>query len=314
MRRIRSHRQTKHCTAKFQRFTSGLEMKINLMDSIIWSDNINYEEINDSEYTKLFFIPFLEYSYDNTLWYETYPVKGKRLSLRYFNSLLNSSSSLNFYAIMFDIRNYSTIKNGISTAFRFFGGTIGGSDLNNGAARFRVGGTPYLPFFNKAEYSHFYDVNSLDQVYYDIYVMPLRGIPIGGKSGNNILMINAELRLPFLMYYFPAIGFLGKINGVFFSDIGVVWNDSFTQFNDNLSWESNDNFDGYSIYPSSSSDNIISSNDRLINPIGWVWSFGFGPRFILLGMPWQLDYAWQYNPIKKELSTVRWYLSIGLDF
>ena len=64
----------------------------------------------------------------------------------------------------------------------------------------------------------------------------------------------------------------------------------------------------------SSGDNIISSNDRLINPIGWVWSFGFGPRFILLGRPWQLDYAWQYNPIKKELSTVRWYLSIGLDF
>ena len=214
--------------------------------------------------------------------------------------------------ITFDIRKYFSIDNGISTAFRFFGGKLGGPNINDGAARFRVGGTNYLPIFNKADYDHGFDVHNFDEAYYDIYVMPLRGIPIGAKSGNNVLMINSEIRLPFLMYYFPAIRFLGKINAVFFSDIGVVWNNSFTNFNEHSSWETNDSFDGYNLYPDSAGE--ISPDDRFINEVGWVWSFGLGPRFIFLGMPWQLDYAWQYNPLKKEFSSSRWYLGIGLDF
>ena len=310
--------ESNYAINKFQRFNAGFEIKLDLMDEFIYKldsqDNISFDEINNKEYTKSFLIPFLGYSFDNTLWYETYPVKGGRVSLRYSNSILNSSSSLNFHLITFDIRKYFSINNGISTAFRFFGGKLGGSNINDGAARFRVGGTNYLPIFNKAVYDHIYDVNSFDQVYYDIYVMPLRGVPIGSKSGNNVLMINSEIRLPFLMYYFPAIRFLGKINAVFFSDIGVVWNNTFTNFNQHSSWETTDSFNGYSLYPGSTSDDTIDVDDRLIDELGWVWSFGLGPRFIFLGMPWQLDYAWQYNPLKKEFSSSRWYLGIGLDF
>ena len=43
-------------------------------------------------------------------------------------------------------------------------------------------------------------------------------------------------------------------------------------------------------------------------------SYGFGPRFIFLGMPWKLDYAWQYDPYEGKKSEKKWYLSIGLDF
>ena len=25
-------------------------------------------------------------------------------------------------------------------------------------------------------------------------------------------------------------------------------------------------------------------------------SYGFGPRFIFLGLPWQIDFTWEYNP------------------
>ena len=126
--------------------------------------------------------------------------------------------------------------------------------------------------------------------------------------------MNAEIRLPFLMYYFPAISFLGKINAVFFTDIGIVWNDKFINFNNQSAWKFNDEFDGYSLYPESSIGDTAHPDNRMINELGWIWSMGFGPRFIFLGMPWQLDYAWQYNPFKKEFSTLRWYLGIGLDF
>ena len=43
-------------------------------------------------------------------------------------------------------------------------------------------------------------------------------------------------------------------------------------------------------------------------------SYGIGPRFILFGMPWKLDYAWQYSPHEGRISDKKWYLTIGFDF
>ena len=298
---------------KFQRINFGFDFRINSKQDIQWTDYYNYKETADKEYFKLFLIPSIEYTFDNTLWYETYPIEGRRFSIKYLNSVLNKNiSSLNFNALTFDLRFYNSIGNGVSTAFRFYGGSLGGKDVSE-SIRFRLGGTSYLPFFNKASYSHIYDVHSLDQVYYDIYVMPLRGLPIGAKYGQQVLLINSEIRLPFLMYYFPTIGLLGKINGVLFSDIALMGNNnSFPNpFNED-SWDDIESIDGYNIYPIS--NNSMTVDDRTIEPLGWVWTFGLGPRFIFLGMPWQLDCAWQYNPISKQMSSARWYLSIGLDF
>jgi len=181
-----------------------------------------------------------------------------------------------------------------------------------------VGGTTYLPFFSneqqQAQYELYHDIySSEDQIYYNQYVMPLRGVPIGTKFGHNVLLMNTEIRLPFLMYYFPAIGFLGKINAVLFSDLGVVWNNNFPEIGNASNWDNNfDIANGYSIYQNYQQDE--EELIRVADSDGWIWTFGFGPRFILLGMPWQVDFAWQYNPITSELSSRRWYVSIGLDF
>ena len=76
-------------------------------------------------------------------------MKGKRLYIRYLNSVLNDNLlSPSFYSFSFDIRNYTSIKNKIRTAIRLFSGHLGGTDVNS-AARFRVGGTTYLHIFNK---------------------------------------------------------------------------------------------------------------------------------------------------------------------
>ena len=68
--------------------------------------------------------------------------------------------------------------------------------------------------------------------------MPVRGIPISNKLGQNVLQGNIELRLPFLVYYFPAIKYLGQINGVIFTDFGVTWNNKYPEFWNECSWES----------------------------------------------------------------------------
>ena len=68
------------------------------------------------------------------------------------------------------------------------------------------------------------------------------------------------------------------------------------KFRDKRNWETNSN------------SNIIDDN------IGWIMSYGFGPRFIFLNMAWKLDYARQYNPINGNRSDRNLYLTIGYDF
>ena len=119
--------------------------------------------------------------------------------------------------------------------------------------------------------------------------MPIRGVSISNKLGQNVLLTNLELRLPFLIYYFPAIKYLGQINGVIFTDFGVAWDAEFPSYYNGSSWQIGD-------------------------ATGWLMSYGFGPRFLFLGFPWKLDYAWQYTPHVGTISDRAWYLSIGLDF
>ena len=122
----------------------------------------------------------------------------------------------------------------------------------------------------------------------------MRGARYGERYGTNVLLMNFEYRLPMLLYYLPTIKWLGQLNGVVFSDIGVIWNqDDFPNFNKSTYW-----------------GNELNAE----NSIGWSWTYGFGPRFIFLGMPWQLDYTWQYYPLSGKSEYKGWFLSIGLDF
>ena len=136
-------------------------------------------------------------------------------------------------------------------------------------------------------YDDFYFMNN--------FIFPVRGFPMAHKYGSKALLMNYELRLPFLMYYFPTIKYLGQLFGVFFIDMGVAWNDKFPQFKQKQNWGINQNSD--------TTDNI-----------GWIMSYGFGPRFVFLNMAWKLDYARQYDPIRGKSSNQNWYLTIGYDF
>ena len=82
--------------------------------------------------------------------------------------------------------------------------------------------------------------------------------------------------------------------GVIFIDIGVAWDDKYP-----------------SIWGESNWDEL---NQKNVDYTGWVMSYGFGPRFIFLGFPWKLDFAWNYNPYLGIISDRQWYLTIGLDF
>ena len=128
----------------------------------------------------------------------------------------------------------------------------------------------------------------LESVYFSEYVMPLRGAHINQKYGYGTFLMNLELRLPLLVYYFPAIKYLGQISAVLFSDFGFTWNDVLPK------WE--------------------KEYWKETNPEGFIWTYGIGPRFIFFGLPWQLDYAWKMNPFSSASSNRSWFLTIGVDF
>ena len=244
------------------------------------------EDINHiSSFTT--FIPSLKYTWDNALWSYIHPVEGFRYYVKYKTSPGINERSLTFHSATMDVRKYHRLFNGISIAGRLFGGMNWGAN----AQKFRLGGVPWL--FSSDRYSDRYYGGetelSIEELYFSEYVMPLRGAQISNKFGQNVILGNIELRLPFLVYYFPAIKYIGQINGVLFTDFGVAWDSNYPEFWANSSWHNNSN-------------------------IGWLMSYGIGPRFIFLGFPWQLDYAWGYNPHKGTISDRQWYLTIGLDF
>ena len=277
--------------SRFARVDGGIDLNHIVSSEIVRldTDNNGYADIQDIKYINSFttFIPSMGYTWDNTLWSYTYPVDGFRYYINYKSSVGLNNTSLSFNSTTMDGRKYFSLFNGISFAGRIFAGKNWGND----AQKFRLGGVPWLASSDRNN-ERFFDQDNpptSQELYFSEYVMPIRGAQISNKFGKNVFLLNLELRLPFLMYYFPAIKYLGQINGVIFTDIGLAWNDEYPEFSSNENWANN-------------------------NSTGWLMSYGFGPRFIFLGMPWQLDYAWDYNPHKGIISDRQWYLTIGLDF
>ncbi|MBI64888.1 MAG: hypothetical protein CMG64_01150 [Candidatus Marinimicrobia bacterium] len=285
---------------------------------IEWGSNFNYlekrmqsiDQLTNIDYSKQLrsykiFQPYFSFVWDNTRDFYIYSVNGLKAKINYsFSPNLkfnNNKTDFEFQKLTIDIRNYKEISydNKVSFASRIFVGTSWGKNERI----FGIGGAGENTFFSNDR--NFLNADYIDNVIYadsteteyefwsmNNFAYPVRGYNIGEKYGKNAAIINFEFRLPFLMYYVPGIKFLGQLFGVIFVDVGVVWNDDFFSMPD---FSNANNWD-----PTQST--------------GWIMSYGLGPRFTLFGMPWKLDYAWQYNPYKGKISSRRWYLSIGFDY
>ena len=275
--------------SRFNRLNAAVDID-HIIESKIEKVSENYyEEKYEQSYVESFttVIPRVKYVWDNTLWAFIHPIDGSRLYLQYRTSPGINKKSLTFHSVTVDARKYFPLFDGVSVAGRFFAGKNWGPD----AQKFRMGGIPWI--FSSDSYRKYSLELSAEELYFSEYIMPIRGVSISEKLGQNVFLGNLELRLPFLIYYFPAIKYFGQINGVIFTDFGVTWDNKYPEFWDKSSWESD----------------IVSENKT-----GWLMSYGFGPRFFFLGFPWQLDFAWQYNPHRGTISDRKWYLSIGVDF
>ncbi len=238
-------------------------------------------------------IPRIGYVWDNAEWSYLHPVNGWRTSVDLSASPKWGANSIAFQTFSYDIRRYFRLFGGTSAAIRLSGGASYGPDAQN----FLVGGLPWLI---SSESDGFYygrykkdplslGEHQLKTLYFSEYLTPLRGTQMMELAGNRAMLMNLEYRFPFLLYYFPALRMLGQLGGVLFVDFGAAWNAG---------------DDMHTVFTSLLTDGLDSQYSTL--------TYGWGPRFIFLGLPFQLDYAWQRNPFGKD--SHNWYLTIGTDF
>ncbi|MFC1480955.1 peptidase MA family metallohydrolase [Candidatus Neomarinimicrobiota bacterium] len=235
-------------------------------------------------------LPHIGHVWDNVEWSYMFPVSGWRTQVTATTST-GINNTISFNTLTYDVRRYFRLFGGTSIAARVSGGASFGRD----AQSFLVGGLPWLfsdeeqdangntryaqnPFGTNLDITE-----QLKRIYFSEYLTPLRGTKMMEMVADRAALFNLEYRFPFLLYYFPALRMLGQIGGVLFTDYGVVWG------------------------------NVADGNGGTEVKKQTVHTYGWGPRFIFLGLPFQLDYAYQVDPPPGE-SKKHWYLTIGLDF
>ena len=250
----------------------------------------DWKEFSDTKDSYNLSSYFLKYVWDNTNY-----LNGNKTFFKYEVVPNIKNNDFLYKKIKFDTRSYISVsrKSNIVLATRLFMSRSTGIN----SRLFAIGGSGQNTFAysdNTLLNPIYRDDVMADTEYQYLFMnnfeYPVRGYNIAQKFGTHAMIFNIELRLPFLIYYFPAIRYFGQLFGTIFIDAGVAWNNHYPKFSNEKSW------------------------DDINNSEGWLMSYGFGPRFNLLGMPWKLDYVWQYNPHKGTISSRSWYLSLGVDF
>jgi Tol biopolymer transport system component len=265
---------------RFNRLDLGLTAyTVEHTEFLLQSDYVLHE-VASIDLTTL--IPRVGYVWDNAEWDYLHPANGWRSSVGIGVSPRWGKDGIDFQTLTLDVRRYFRLFAGTSAAIRLSGGASYGQDAQN----FLVGGLPWL-FSSEPNTPGSYGgrykqdplalgEHPLKTIYFSEYSTPLRGTQMMELVGNRALLMNLEYRFPFLVYYFPALRMLGQLGGVLFVDAAKVW------------------------------DGATGEESHVI-------TYGWGPRFILFGLPFQLDFA---RPLQSpdDDHTRNWYLTIGTDF
>ena len=128
----------------------------------------------------------------------------------------------------------------------------------------------------------------------------LRGYKQNVKNGNNVLLMNTELRLPvFATFIDQPIGsdFIRNFQITSFADIGTAWNEKLSL--------KNDSYTTYGQPPV-----FVQVKNSNLGP--FVGGYGFGARTTIAGYFLRLDAAWPMNGF--FVGKPMWYVALGVDF
>lgn len=243
------------------------------------------------------------YVFDNTVAKNLNSLEGTRakVAFKHYEGLNNSKKS--FSNVSLDIRNYQKIYRELVFATRFFYGRFLGQNKQNyllgGMDNWILGKTDNVGEGSPLRNDEYVDNSN---ILFVEYVTSLRGFDYNTFYGSNVMLFNAELRLPIfrLLYRGPiASNLFRNFQFVGFYDIGSAWT-------------------GNSPFATENSINteIVRGGPFEVrlknfkNP--WLSSYGFGARTVLLGYYVKLDVAY---PIEDyDVKDPRFHVTLGYDF
>lgn len=231
---------------------------------------------NDKNY---FLNPSVTFTRDRTLQGAFFtPRAGRRMAVQ-LNAAppVGRDDFLQFGTLSGDFRQYYSIANFWTFAFRFSGGTSFGEN----AQYFLLGGMQN--WINYSFEDRQVDPQVAESIFFTMPAWPMRGHRYNAGIGNTFALANLEFRYPLVAAILPGpipILPLYNIQGTMFTDVGGTWlNDTFQNFEQ---------------------DSLLAGA-------------GLGLRTIVLGLPVRWDVAWPYE-VGEGFGRRVHYFSIGLDF
>ncbi len=250
---------------KFERFDYGASF---ITISRDFSNILNSERDNEKGY---FLYPQVTYTKDITLPGFISPIGGRRYAIGLSGSPPLGGDVLQFASINGDFRQYFGFMRGMySFAFRASGAASVGRDKQT----FFLGGIDN--WINYAWASGELPLDRLEDMFFTLPAIPMRGHLYNAVNGDKFALLNAEFRFPLVAALLPGpipILPLYNITGTSFVDVGTAWR----------------------------------GNERQDVLVG----AGLGLRTILLGLPFRWDVGWPYDG---KFGRRVHYFSIGLDF
>ncbi len=247
-----------------------------------------------------------ELVYDNSVTTGMNLMEGSRakLSFTHYQGLDNDQNS--FSRVSIDLRHYQQLYKEIVFAIRGFGGTFFGPSPK----KFLLGGMnnwlfnkTYMDGVTSEGQQNPLGVRAENQdVLFVEYATNLRGFDYGTLFGNSVMLMNAELRIPFVRALTNgpiASNFFRNLQFIGFYDIGTSWSGS-----PPFSSETSVSYDVVQNGP------FTARIKNYLNP--WLYSYGVGVRTVVFSYYLKFDLAW---PVENyEVGKPRGFLTLGFDF
>jgi hypothetical protein len=247
-----------------------------------------------------------ELVYDNSIVVGMNSIEGTRFKFTYAHWEGMNNRENSFSQVSADIRHYQKIYKEIVFAVRGFGGSFYGNSpkeyLLGGMDNWILNQTQYDGSTATGEDNPLGVDGENQDILFAEYATNLRGFDYASLFGNNVLLMNIELRIPLIRTFTNApitSNFFRHLMLTGFYDIGSAWSGK-----QPFSGETSVSFDRYKSGP------FQVDVKNYLNP--WLYSYGIGMRSVLFGYYLKTDVAW---PVKNyEVGNARWTVTLGFDF
>lgn len=242
----------------------------------------------------------VEYVFDNSFKLGLNSYKGMRLKT--FSEVLYQLNDLTNVLFVWggDCRIYTPIHRSIIWANRLaYSGSVGTSPL-----LYYMGGVDnWLNLFsNYATFNNSVSIDDSQQWAFQTLATNMRGFNQNTRNGNSFGLLNSEIRIPVVKYFFNtsvSSEFVNNFQVAAFFDLGTAWN-------------------GIAFHQSENAYNYRTINNKYVEVVidkdvsTFIYGYGFGVRSKLFGYFIRADWAWGVD--SNYRMPMIFYISLSLDF